>query len=58
MGDEEVAKEDGGFVSVEVVDGGAAAADFCAVEDVVVDEGGHVDHFDDGGEGDVGGAED
>jgi hypothetical protein len=54
VGDEVIAEEDGGFVAVEIVDGGAAAADFGAVEDVVMDEGGHVDHFDDGGEGDVG----
>ena len=37
-----------------MIDRRAFAAEFGFVEDVVVDEGGHVDHFDDGGDGDVG----
>ena len=53
MGDEEIAEEDGGLVAVEMVDGGALAADFGAVEDIIMDEGGHMDHFDDGGEDDM-----
>jgi hypothetical protein len=56
-GEEVVAENDGGFVAVEVVDGGAAAADVGLVEDVVVDEGGHVDHFADGSGGNVVGGE-
>ncbi len=48
VADEVVAEHDGGFVAAEVVDGCAASSDVCVVEDVVVDEGGHVDHFGDG----------
>ena len=40
--------------AAHAVDGLAAAADFGLVEDVVVDEGGHVDHLDDGAESDMG----
>src|SRR5690606_10306266 len=53
-GDEVVAESHGGLVAPEGVDGLAAAADVGLVEDVVVDEGGHVDHLADGGEGDMG----
>jgi hypothetical protein len=53
-GEDVITEDDGGLVAVEAVDGGALAADVGLVEDVVVDEGGHVDHLAHGGDGDVG----
>ena len=53
VGEEEVAQEDAGFVVPAGVDGIDVAADGGFVEDVVVDERGGVDHFDDRGERDV-----
>ena len=54
VADEVIAQEDGGFVAAKMVDGRAFSAELGFVEDVIVDEGGHVDHFDDGGQDDVG----
>ena len=45
VGNEKIAQKHGGFVAVEVIDRGAPAADFGAVEDVIVYQRGHVDHF-------------
>src|SRR6185295_6038826 len=52
-GDEVITENDGGFVAVEAVDGLAPAAGVGFVQDIVVDQGGHVDHFADGGDGQV-----
>lgn len=54
VGEEVVAEEDGGLVSPLGVDGGRVPADDGLVEDVVMHEGGRVDHLDDGGEDGVG----
>src|SRR5450755_2875686 len=54
VADEIVAEEDGGLVSAEVVDGGAFAAKLGVVENVIVNEGGHVNHLDYRGEDSVG----
>jgi hypothetical protein len=50
--DEVVAEDHGGLVSALAVDGVAAAACVGVVEHVVVDERRHVDHLDDGCDGD------
>ena len=49
-----VAQEDGGFIAPLGVHGGGVPADNGLIEDVVVDEGGRVDHLDDGGQDGVG----
>ncbi len=51
---EPVAGEDAFGVAPGGVGGGAAAAGVGLVDDVVVDEGGGVEHFDDGAEADAG----
>ncbi len=54
MGDEIVAEKDGGLVAAKVIDGGAFSPQLGLVEDIVVDQRGHVNHFDNGGEDGVG----
>jgi hypothetical protein len=54
VADEVVAEHHRRLVAAEVVDRGALAPQLRLVEHVVVDERGHVDHLDDGGERDVG----
>ncbi len=51
--DEVIAEDDGCFVAPELVDGQTPAACIGAIEDIIVDEGGHVDHLGDGCQGDV-----
>lgn len=53
VGEHDVAEEDGEFVAPEGVGCGFVAPGVGMVEDVVMDEGGHVDEFEHGGEGDV-----
>src|SRR5690606_11357866 len=54
VGNQVVAQHHGRLVAAEAVDGSAAAAEVGLVEDVVVDQRGHVDHLDDGGDDAVG----
>jgi hypothetical protein len=54
VADEIVAEQDGGFVAAQVVDGRPLAAQLGFVENVVVNERGHVNHLDDGAEDDMG----
>ena len=54
VGEERVAEEHRGVGAVGAVGGGAAVPGVGAVEDVVMDQGGQVDQFDDAGPADEG----
>jgi hypothetical protein len=51
VGEKKIAQQDGGFVALEMVEGGAFSAHLGLVENVVMNERGDVDHLDDRAQG-------
>ena len=54
VADQIVAQQDGRLVAAEVIDRSALSPELGFIEHIVVDERGHVDHLDDGGDDGVG----